>query len=131
MNDLAKKVNHFFFILNCGTICPLNWPITRQLGFLESNYCLNKWDNSKMLSKKQEIFVTWTSTDGFKGSGKYLTNLKKKKSKILHIFDYVHLVKLGRNQLLNKCLEFPLFLLTNSLLSLLKAQQRKKKKSMA
>ena len=43
----------------------------------------------------------WTSSDGFSGSLDYSTKMKD----VLHFFDYVHLVKNGRNNLLNRLIQ--------------------------
>ena len=54
-----------------------------------------------MKTKLEEvgIKVAWTATDGFSSSNKFIS-----RTNIPHFFDYVHLVKLGRNSLLIRTL---------------------------
>jgi hypothetical protein len=93
--QLAKKVCQCFFVSNCGRICmPIHYFPTHSLTATEL-INVNKYLCDEL--KKCSISISWTTTDGFKGSLKF-----KDKSPAFHIFDYVHMVKLGRNQLLNR-----------------------------
>jgi hypothetical protein len=93
---IAKKVCQCFFVSNCGRICmPIHFFPTTSVTATELT------QQNKLLVEelsKVNINIAWTSTDGFKGSAQF----DQKTPNSIHIFDYVHMVKLGRNQLLNR-----------------------------
>ena len=99
---LAQKVCQCFFVSNCGTISlPIfSFPTGSSL---DPAVLHSKTSDIASALKEKEVWLSWTSTDGFKGSLEFI-----KLSPFQHFFDYVHLLKLGRNQLLNRFLWYEL-----------------------
>jgi DNA polymerase III epsilon subunit-like protein len=102
-DQFAQKICQCFFVSNCGKICiPIHYFPTVSLSAADL-FAITEDLKQRLLVEK--VHVVWTSTDGFKGSLDYIS----KKGSIQHsrhFFDYVHMVKLGRNQLLNRQLRF-------------------------
>ena len=95
---IAQKVCQCFFVSNCGKICiPLHYFPTVSLS-AKDLFSVTEYLKQCLIA--EQIHVVWTSTDGFKGSLDYIQK-KSSVCKSSHFFDYVHMVKLGRNQLLN------------------------------
>ena len=100
---IAQKVCQCFFVSNCGKICiPLHYFPTVSLS-AKDLFSVTEYLKQCLIA--EQIHVVWTSTDGFKGSLDYIQK-KSSVCKSSHFFDYVHMVKLGRNQLLNRQLHY-------------------------
>jgi len=102
-DSISHKVCQCFFVSNCGKIClPLHYFPTVSL---TSHELFEVTEYLKQCLFSERIHVVWTSTDGFKGSLDYVTKVSTV-CQSYHFFDYVHMVKLGRNQLLNRQLRY-------------------------
>lgn len=102
-NELSQKICQCFFVSNCGKICiPLYYFPTVSVS---ANELFEVTEYLKKCLLKENISVVWTSTDGFRGSLDFISKQNSCQPS-RHFFDYVHMVKLGRNQLLNRQLQF-------------------------
>jgi DNA polymerase III epsilon subunit-like protein len=102
-NELSQKICQCFFVSNCGKICiPLHYFPTVSVS---ANELFEVTEYLKNCLLEERISVVWTSTDGFRGSLDFISK-ESSCQPSRHFFDYVHMVKLGRNQLLNRQLQF-------------------------
>ena len=97
---LAKKVLQFFFVDNTGNI-------SIPMGYLPTVGATGKFLFDSVKAKiemlgRTGIDVTWGSSDAFSGSSEFVSLMATYKPSYYHFYDFVHTVKSGRNQLINR-----------------------------
>ena len=101
---IGKTVMQVFFISTNGLVSIPIWYFLSNKTTGESVFNQIKEIVNEL--KKQEINITWGSSDGFTSSRQYILKMKENFNSYHHVYNYVHILKLLRNVLLNKLLHY-------------------------
>jgi hypothetical protein len=101
---LGTKVLQIFLVSTEGSI-------TLPLCSILSTGGGGKWMYDKVsqcitnLQTVAGLTISWGSSDAFSGFSSFLTEMKTRYPNYFHFFDYIHLIKLARNQIRNTILK--------------------------
>jgi hypothetical protein len=99
-NEITHVLQFFLISTNSEISLPIGYVGTRNAdGDLVYNYVV------KIIENLKSTEIHWGSSDGASGCKTFIRLMKLKYPNYIHIFDFVHLVKLLRNVLLNKKLK--------------------------
>lgn len=108
-NLLATHIMQIFLVST-------DMRVTVPLGYFPTNGVSSQWLFNKISILVDQFLsfqvnINWTSSDGFKQASEFKIKMeafmKEKKIKYYHIYDYVHVLKNMRNNLLKRILYSP------------------------